>query len=45
MGNLVFTTHISDSDGKFDRHWLPGEGIIPWDVVRDNFPLNTYEDF
>jgi len=22
--------HIQDTDGKRDRHWLPGEGIIDW---------------
>jgi len=42
-GHLLVATHFSDNDGKEDSHWLPSEGIINWDVVRDNFPINTYK--
>ncbi len=27
------TTHLSDYDGIDERHWLPGEGIVPWKEV------------
>jgi sugar phosphate isomerase/epimerase len=41
-GHLLFATHISDNDGLFDRHWLPKEGTIAWDIVKKNFPLASY---
>jgi sugar phosphate isomerase/epimerase len=44
-GHLLFATHISDNDGLLDRHWLPREGIIRWDIVKNNFPLETYGGF
>lgn len=28
-GHRVVTTHLGDTDGKRDRHWLPGEGVAP----------------
>ncbi len=33
--------HLSDNDGKKDRHWLPGKGIINWDNVCNN--LKNYQ--
>lgn len=30
MGDRIITLHLSDNDGKDERHWLPGKGIIPW---------------
>jgi len=29
-GRNLFALHIQDTDGKKDRHWLPGQGIINW---------------
>ena len=29
-GKDLIALHIQDTDGKKDRHWLPGEGIIDW---------------
>ena len=29
-GKDLIALHIQDTDGKKDRHWLPGEGIINW---------------
>ncbi len=26
----LINLHLSDNDGRDDRHWLPGEGIINW---------------
>lgn len=28
------TTHLSDNDGKQERHWLPGAGVIDWAALR-----------
>jgi sugar phosphate isomerase/epimerase len=44
-GHLLFATHISDNDGFFDRHWLPKEGIIRWEIIQNNFPIETYSGF
>jgi sugar phosphate isomerase/epimerase len=30
LGNRLVHLHIQDSDGRHDRHWAPGQGIIPW---------------
>jgi sugar phosphate isomerase/epimerase len=30
MGARLAHLHISDSDGQADRHWVPGEGLLPW---------------
>jgi len=29
-GKNLIALHIQDTDGKRDRHWLPGQGIINW---------------
>ncbi|MFQ5835936.1 MAG: sugar phosphate isomerase/epimerase family protein, partial [bacterium] len=29
-GKNLITLHVQDTDGKKDRHWLPGQGIINW---------------
>ena len=34
-GRRLFAIHLSDNDGRKDRHWPPGDGIIDWpDVFR-----------
>lgn len=30
LGKKIITLHISDYDGKEEKHWLPGMGIIDW---------------
>ncbi len=35
--HILFATHLSDNDGKFDRHWLPGEGIVQWNDLAGLF--------
>ena len=30
LADQIVTTHLSDYDGIDERHWLPGEGIVPW---------------
>lgn len=29
----LVTTHWNDTDGRRDRHWLPGEGVLDYDGV------------
>lgn len=26
------TLHVHDNDGKHDRHWMPGTGVVDWDA-------------
>lgn len=33
MGDKIVTLHVSDYDYQNERHWLPGEGDIPWQDV------------
>lgn len=33
-GGRLCGIHLHDSDGREDRHWLPGKGVIDWDAVR-----------
>ncbi len=32
-GDLLGHVHLQDVDGHADRHWHPGEGIIPWPAI------------
>lgn len=36
-------THLSDTDGILDRHWLPGEGVIDFEKMGEAFPAPTYD--
>lgn len=31
--NKLIAVHLSDNDGLYDRHWIPGNGIIDWDKI------------
>ena len=33
VGSRIGTVHLSDYDGKDEKHWMPGEGIIDWNKV------------
>lgn len=37
-GHRLVYTHFSDTDGKLDRHWIPGKGTVDWQLVADVFP-------
>lgn len=41
----LISTHLSDNDGRGDRHWLPGNGIIDWSSFCQNFPHKHYKGF
>jgi sugar phosphate isomerase/epimerase len=32
------TTHLSDTDGRMDRHWLPGDGVLDWPALAAAVP-------
>ena len=32
-GDLLTHVHLQDTDGFADRHWMPGEGDIPWPSI------------
>lgn len=42
FGHRLVTCHISDNDGKVDRHWLPGNGVIDWENFYNSFPKERY---
>jgi sugar phosphate isomerase/epimerase len=33
VGSKIVTTHVSDYDGLDEKHWLAGEGILPWHAM------------
>jgi len=33
VGPHIVTLHVADYDGKDERHWMAGEGIVNWPVV------------
>jgi sugar phosphate isomerase/epimerase len=35
--HILNAIHLSDNDGIFDRHWLPGEGIVNWNDLAETF--------
>ncbi len=41
-GHLLVATHLSDNDGITDKHCLPKEGNIDWELVKKYFPGKTY---
>lgn len=35
LGDNIRALHIHDNDGQFDRHWIPGDGVIDWEDFRN----------
>ena len=33
VGDKIITIHVSDRDSINERHWLPGEGELDWQVI------------
>lgn len=33
VGDKIITIHVSDRDSINERHWLPGEGDLDWQVI------------
>jgi len=42
-GNLLNHVHLQDTDGHADRHWLPGDGSIPWHTVFEALAGHTVD--
>lgn len=38
----LVSTHLADTDGILDRHWLPGAGCIDYSTILRSFPANDY---
>ena len=34
--NRLYSTHLSDNDGKEDKHWIPGDGKVGWEKIMPN---------
>jgi len=43
VGKYIVTTHVSDYDFVDERHLLPGEGDIDWNMVADELEKAGYE--
>ncbi len=43
LKNKIITTHLSDYDGEDERHWLPGEGIVPWKLIFERLEAVGYK--
>jgi len=43
FGDRLLAVHLSDNDGKEDRHWIPFTGIVDWETLAKHlkdFDLN-----
>lgn len=41
-GARLLAVHLADNDGRADRHWLPGDGVIDWPATLRDFPRETF---
>jgi len=44
-GDKIITLHVSDYDFINERHWLPGEGQIPWNELYDTLREIGYDGY
>ena len=42
IGEKIITVHVSDYDFVNERHWLPGEGKLDWDMMVDGLEKIGY---
>lgn len=42
LGDKIITVHVSDYDFINERHWLPGEGKLDWNMMMDCFEKIGY---
>ena len=42
VGDKIVTLHVSDYDFKNERHWLPGEGLLDWNLILDELKKINY---
>lgn len=43
IAGRVCTTHLSDNDGRDERHWAPGRGCLPWTELLAELVLGGYK--
>ena len=43
VGSKIVTTHVSDYDGLDEKHWLAGEGILPWHALYSALVAEGYQ--
>jgi sugar phosphate isomerase/epimerase len=41
-GSQIATLHISDNDGIDERHWMPGQGVLPWPEWKEQLQATGY---
>ena len=41
--NRLYCTHLSDNNGKEDKHWIPGDGEVCWKKIIPNI-INSQID-
>lgn len=39
----LLCTHVCDTDGKRDRHWLPGDGVIDFESFASVFSREQFQ--
>lgn len=42
MADVIITTHISDYDGVNEKHWTPGDGIVPFRAIHQTLLAHGY---
>lgn len=42
MADTIITTHISDYDGINEKHWTPGDGIVPFKKLHETLLAHGY---
>jgi sugar phosphate isomerase/epimerase len=43
-GHRLATVHLADTEGRMDRHLLPGDGAVDWQQMAAAFPRNYIGD-
>lgn len=44
LGDKIVTVHISDYTEDGEKHWFPGEGIVPWASIPKLLQSAGYQD-
>ena len=42
-GHALACLHLSDNDGQFDRHWLPGKGLVSFQKIQEILKSQSFE--
>jgi len=41
-GHRIITTHLADTNGKRDLHWLPGKGVVDFGLIQKALDRSKY---